>query len=141
LGCTAFGRNAADLPLGSAPNGVQINGFSGTNIPNVDWLISPSFDLTSTMYPLLSFWSRTAFNGEPLQLKVSTDYTGGDPANATWVDLNGKFPAKLLTHGHYQRISTFLHSNNPMCILHLYIIQVMMMVQDGHWMISYCKIP
>jgi len=93
-GCTAFGRNAADLPLGSAPNGVQINGFSGTNIPNVDWLISPSFDLTSTTYPLLSFWSRTAFNGEPLQLKVSTDYTGGDPAAATWIDINGKFPGE-----------------------------------------------
>jgi hypothetical protein len=93
-GCTTFGRNAADLPLGSAPNGVQINGFSGTNIPNVDWLISPSFDLTTTVYPLLSYWSRTAFNGEPLQLKVSTDYTGGDPSNATWVDLNGKFPGE-----------------------------------------------
>jgi hypothetical protein len=93
-GCTSFGRNAADLPLGSAPFGVQINGFSGTNIPNVDWLISPSFDLTGTVYPLLSFWSRTAFNGLPLQLKVSTDYTSGDPAAATWIDLNGKFPGQ-----------------------------------------------
>ena len=92
--CTSFGRNAADLPLGSAPNGVQINGFSGTNIPNVDWLISPSFDLTGTTYPLLSFWSRTAFNGEPLELKVSMDYAGGDPSSATWVDINGKFPGE-----------------------------------------------
>ncbi|HEX7904050.1 MAG TPA: choice-of-anchor J domain-containing protein [Chitinophagaceae bacterium] len=93
-GCTTFGRNAADLPLGSAPNGVQINGFSGTNIPNIDWLISPSFNLTATTYPLLSFWSRTAFNGKPLLLKISTDYNGGDPAAATWTDLNGKFPGQ-----------------------------------------------
>jgi hypothetical protein len=92
--CTTFGRDPA-APSGTAafPYGVQINGFSGgTNVPNTDWLISPSFDLTSTNYPLLSFWSRTAFNGLPLQLKVSTDYTGGDPSTATWTDLNGIVP-------------------------------------------------
>lgn len=92
--CTSFGRDPG-APAGTAPfpNGVQINGFAGgTNVPNVDWLISPSFDLSGTTYPLLSFWSRTTFNGLPLQLKVSTDYTGGDPGLATWTDINGKFP-------------------------------------------------
>jgi hypothetical protein len=95
--CTPFGRDP-NAPAGTAqaPNGVQINGFAnGTNVPNVDWLISPSIDLTNTTYPLLSFWSRTAFNGLPLQLKVSTDYPGtGDPRNYTWTDLNGRFPAQ-----------------------------------------------
>jgi Big-like domain-containing protein/type IX secretion system substrate protein/endonuclease/exonuclease/phosphatase family protein len=91
--CTTFGRDAGNPPSGSAPNGVQINGFNVTNIPNEDWLISPSFDLSATNYPLLSYWSRTRFNGAPLQLKVSTDYTSGDPTLATWTDLNGKFPA------------------------------------------------
>jgi hypothetical protein len=93
-GCTPFGRDPVN-PAGSTayPNGMQINGFSGgTNTPNVDWLISPSFDLTGTSFPLLSFWSRAAFNGAPLQLKVSTDYTGGDPRLATWTDINGRFP-------------------------------------------------
>ncbi len=83
--CTTFGRTG---------NGIQINGYNGTNIPNEDWLISPSFDLTSTAYPLLSFWSRTKFNGLPLQLKVSTNYVSGDPTTATWTNLNGKFPAQ-----------------------------------------------
>lgn len=94
--CTPFGRDPA-APAGSAafPSAVQINGFSGgTNVPNVDWLISPPFDLSATTYPLLSFWSRTAFNGPPLQLKVSTNYAGGNPVLATWTDLNGKFPAQ-----------------------------------------------
>ncbi|RYZ27580.1 MAG: T9SS type A sorting domain-containing protein, partial [Chitinophagaceae bacterium] len=92
--CTTFGKDAASSPTGSAPNGVQINGFAnGTNVPNQDWFISPSFDLSGTIYPLLSFWSRTAFNGDPLQLKISTDYSGtGDPRLATWTDLNGRFP-------------------------------------------------
>ena len=95
--CTPFGRDPL-APAGTAqfPNAIQVNGFSSildTNIPNVDWLISPSFDLTGTVYPLLAFWSRTAFNGLPLQLKISTDYPGtGDPRNYTWTDLNGKFP-------------------------------------------------
>lgn len=92
-GCTTFGRDPNNLPLGSAANGVQINGFLVTNIPNEDWLITPSFNLTGTTFPLLSFWSRTAFNGQPLQLKVSTNYPGtGDPRNYTWTDLNGRFP-------------------------------------------------
>ena len=93
--CTAFGRdgNNAD-PSTSAPNGVQMNGFDNVlgNVLNTDWLISPALDLTGTAYPLLSFYSRTRFNGAPLQLKLSTDYTGtGDPNLATWTDLNGKF--------------------------------------------------
>lgn len=95
--CTTFGRDPAN-PGGTAPyeSAVQINGFSnGTNVINEDWLISPSFDLTATTYPLLSFWSRTAFNGDPLLLKVSTDYPGtGDPATYTWTDINGRFPTQ-----------------------------------------------
>ncbi|HLP36604.1 choice-of-anchor J domain-containing protein [Lacibacter sp.] len=94
--CTTFGRDP-NAPAGTTafPSGVQINGFSGgTNVLNTDWLISPSFNLTATNYPLLSFWSRTAFNGQPLQLKVSTDYVSGDPSLATWTDINGKFPSQ-----------------------------------------------
>lgn len=96
-GCTTFGRDPANpAGTGAFPNAVQINGYDNAipgNVLNEDWLISPSFDLTGTTYPLLSFWSRTAFNGEPLQLKVSIDYPGtGDPRNYNWTDLNGKFP-------------------------------------------------
>ena len=93
--CTSFGRDpAAPAGTGAFPYGVQMNGFDNVlgNVLNTDWLISPALDLTGTTYPLLSFYSRTKFNGAPLQLKVSTDYTGtGDPNLATWTDLNGKF--------------------------------------------------
>ncbi|HEY0678475.1 MAG TPA: choice-of-anchor J domain-containing protein [Chitinophagaceae bacterium] len=96
--CTTFGRDANNPPSGSAANGVQINGFDNglqSNVTNEDWLISPALNLTATTYPLLSFWSRTKYNGDPLQLKISTDYPGsGDPRNFTWTDLNGRFPAQ-----------------------------------------------
>ncbi|MFI5129037.1 MAG: HYR domain-containing protein [Chitinophagales bacterium] len=114
--CTPFGRDPA-APAGTAqfPNGIQMNGFAnGTNVPNIDWLISPSIDLTGTVFPLLSFWSRTAFNGAPLQLKVSTDYVSGDPSSATWVDINGKFPAQTSntwTLAEFINLSAFKQSN------------------------------
>jgi len=83
--CSTFGRSG---------NGVQVNGYNGGNKLNEDWLISPAYDLTTDFnYPLLSFWSRTRFAGESLKLLVSTNYTGsGDPAAATWKEINGAFP-------------------------------------------------
>jgi hypothetical protein len=90
--CTTFGRSATD-PTASAPNGVQINGYASGNIENEDWFISPAFDLSAYNYPLLSFWSRTAFTGPGLKLRVSTNYSGsGAPSAATWTDLNVLFP-------------------------------------------------
>ncbi|MCX2583995.1 lamin tail domain-containing protein [Pedobacter sp. MR22-3] len=94
-GCTtSFGHDANDAAgTASAGNALQINGYSGGNILNEDWLISPALNLSSMNYAVLSFWTRSAFAGDKLQLKVSTDYTGsGNPALATWVNLDGKFP-------------------------------------------------
>jgi trimeric autotransporter adhesin len=117
-GCTTFGRDANNPPTGSAPNGVQINGFDNglqSNVPNEDWLISPALNLTGTTYPLLSFWSRTRFNGDPLQLKISTDYPGsGDPRNYTWTDLNGRFPGQttdVWTQSSNINLSAFKQAN------------------------------
>nr|WP_276900860.1 lamin tail domain-containing protein [Pedobacter kyonggii] len=94
-GCTTtFGHDAAD-PTGvaSAGNALQINGYSSGNILNEDWLISPALNITSFNYAILSFWTRSAFAGDKLQLKISTNYTGsGSPALATWTSLDGKFP-------------------------------------------------
>ncbi|MFC6997760.1 T9SS-dependent choice-of-anchor J family protein [Rufibacter roseus] len=87
--CTTFGQTG---------NAVQMSGFSGGNQTNEDWLISPPVDLSSGYtYPVLSFWSRTAFAGAPLKLMVSTNYSGtGSPTanGVTWAELNGQFPAE-----------------------------------------------
>jgi len=94
--CTSFGRDASDATgKASSGNAVQINGGSSTSsTENEDWLISKSFDLSTMTYPMLSFWSRTAFAGNTLQLKVSTNYDGSSlPSTATWTDIGGKFPA------------------------------------------------
>ncbi|RZK23848.1 MAG: T9SS type A sorting domain-containing protein [Hymenobacter sp.] len=93
--CTTFGRDP-NAPTGTtaAPYGVQMNGYAAGNVANEDWLISPGFNLTAYNFPLFSFWSRTAFNGPALKLRVSTNYSGtGAPSAATWTDLNVQFPA------------------------------------------------
>ncbi|MBB2144425.1 T9SS type B sorting domain-containing protein [Pedobacter sp. LMG 31464] len=91
---TTFGHDGTD-PAGKASigNALQINGFSSDNILNEDWLISPALNLSAMNYAVLSFWTRSAFAGDKLQLKVSTNYTGsGNPALATWTAIDGKFP-------------------------------------------------
>lgn len=97
--CTTFGRDPAN-PSGTAayPNAVQMNGYSGGgNVANEDWLISPALNLSSSTFPLLSYWTRTAFNGPALRLLVSTTYSGTGNPNAsgvTWADLSADFPAQ-----------------------------------------------
>jgi hypothetical protein len=89
--CTNFGR-AGTTPTASAPFGVQINGFAaGSARLNEDWLITPEFDLAGFNIPLLSFYSRVAFNGPRLKLLISTDYIDGDPNTATWTELDDRF--------------------------------------------------
>jgi endonuclease/exonuclease/phosphatase family metal-dependent hydrolase len=88
--CTTFGR-AGTSPTASAPFGVQISGFSGTAQLNEDWLITPSFDLTEFDFPLLSFWSRTAFAGPRMRLMISNDFEGADPSVASWTELSDRF--------------------------------------------------
>ncbi|MBC7903753.1 MAG: choice-of-anchor J domain-containing protein [Gemmatimonadaceae bacterium] len=92
-GCVKFGRTFVTDP--STDSAIQMNGFASTSQANEDWFISPKYDLTGTNTPLLKFYSRNNFAGDQLTLKVSTNYTGsGDPANATWIEVAGKFPAE-----------------------------------------------
>lgn len=93
--CTDFGHDATDATgKASKPYGVQINGYSSGNKENEDWFISPALGLSATDYPLLSFWSRVAFTGPGMALRVSTNYSGTGAPNATgvtWTDLNADF--------------------------------------------------
>lgn len=96
-GCSAYGLNQSDITYNYPFEGAAyISGFSGgMNSPNEDWLISPSFDLSETIFPVLSFWSKTTGIGNSLQLKVSVDYPGfGNPNDYQWKTISGYFPEK-----------------------------------------------
>jgi len=70
---------------------VYINaGSSSGSEASEDWLISKApFDFSAMTAPELSFWQKRRFGGNVIRtLKYSTDYTGGNPADATWNDIN-----------------------------------------------------
>jgi len=66
----------------------RMSGYSGGSFENEDWLISPDIIVSGLWYEeQLIFNSAKAYTGLPLEVKISTDYTG-NPSTATWTDLS-----------------------------------------------------
>ncbi len=75
--------------------GAYMSGFANSNNnPNEDWLISPAFDLTGKNSAILSFEHALNYAQEANErannhtLWISTNYTEGDPKNASWTQLS-----------------------------------------------------
>ena len=70
----------------------NISNWDGSNnTASEAWYISPAMDMSNTSSSTMSFDNDCNYTGDPLQLLVSTDYTGvGDPNNATWVDISSQ---------------------------------------------------
>lgn len=67
----------------------QVKNWNGSvNIPGESWLISPAINLVGANSPTLSFITGCNYTGAALQVLVSTDYTSGAPASATWTPLS-----------------------------------------------------
>ncbi len=67
----------------------KMSGFATTSFANEDWLISPVIDLTNISNTKLQFYSAYNYDGDPLSVLVSSDYTSGDPTTSgTWTDLS-----------------------------------------------------
>ena len=67
----------------------KMSGFDGSAFANEDWLISPTMDLTDYASVIFTFETGMNYTGNPLEVKISTDYNGGgDPTTATWTDLS-----------------------------------------------------
>ena len=73
----------------------EMNAFGDdTNTVANDWIISPELDLTVHTGIALTFRTRERFDGPPLQLLLSTDYSGtGDPNLASWTTIPFNFDA------------------------------------------------
>lgn len=76
-----------------------MSGFSGSPVPNKDWLISPMLDLTGATKVTLRF--EQALNKfdpntktERYQLLVSTDFREGDPSKASWAVVPFTLPSE-----------------------------------------------
>lgn len=67
---------------------VKCTGYYGGADHNVEsWLISPSFSLASAVNPALTFINAYNYSGLNIEVKVSTNYTSGDPNMASWTTL------------------------------------------------------
>ena len=74
----------------------NMNGYAaGAAHENEDWLISPEMtigQLGSSDGVYLAFRNAKKFDGDPLRVLVSTDYTeGDDPAAIGWIDITDAF--------------------------------------------------
>ena len=79
-----------DTQFGNPENCAVISGFSGgSNNVNEDWLISPEINLSNVNSAILKFETASRFAGNLLEIKISSNYTSGDPNAATWSNLNG----------------------------------------------------
>ncbi|WP_209388542.1 DUF5689 domain-containing protein [Chryseobacterium sp. RR2-3-20] len=64
----------------------MMNGFTGVNNANEDWLISKSVSLVGKTKAVVSFTSDVRFNGNALQVYATDNFTG-NVATTTWVQL------------------------------------------------------
>ena len=54
---------------------------------NIDWCISPAFNLEAYDNPTLSFRTAKNYTGPDIEVFFSNDYDGEDPTDATWTPL------------------------------------------------------
>ena len=66
----------------------KVSGF-GSNGPAETWMLSPRLSMSAVENPSLRVRQAVGFlkNWEGLSLKISTDYTGGDPRDANWDEI------------------------------------------------------
>ncbi|MDD4848301.1 MAG: PKD domain-containing protein [Bacteroidales bacterium] len=65
----------------------KMTGYSGSAIPNEDWLISPAFNLSTYEGVNLSFQNAYKFDGNALEVFFSNNFDGANPSTATWSPL------------------------------------------------------
>jgi len=72
----------------STPACGKMSGYLAGNLVNEDWFYSPPLDFTNYTNPVFSFMSAYNYAGDPLVVKISTNYDGvSDPNTASWTDL------------------------------------------------------
>lgn len=85
------------------PGGMmKMSGYTTVNNANDDWLISPAQDLSTLTSATLSLDNAYKFTGNPIEIKISNNYTGGNPTLATWTTLTGA----TLSTGNYVYANT-----------------------------------
>jgi hypothetical protein len=71
------------------PPSARMNGYSGGNVENEDWLISPSINMDNYQNVIMTFHTFKNYSGPNIELRLSSNYSGsGNPNNANWTMLS-----------------------------------------------------
>lgn len=84
--CVTYGYNGTPA--------LEMNGYSGGNNINEDWLITPELDLSAMSNSYIQFRGYKYYTGDDIHVLASNDYDGvSDPSSSsfTWNDLNIDF--------------------------------------------------
>ena len=112
--CSNFGRNDTDA--------VYMNGFAGgATQDNEDWLISPPLDMSAMTNPNLHFWSKVRFSGtNTKEVYVSSNFAG-NPASATWINLNPALGTLDSTWKFYNNLNMTSYKSTPLTVGFKYV--------------------
>ena len=105
-----------DTTYGNPGSCAKMSGYSSGNKANQDWLISPVINLSAVTSATLSFDTATKFEGDVLQVLISSDYIeSGTPVSATWIPLTATLSPStgsyIWTYSGEIDISTFAGNN------------------------------
>lgn len=64
-----------------------MNGYSGGNVANEDWLVSKEISLSGYTNVTLTFDSDVRYNGTPIKVYATDNYSG-NPTTTTWTELS-----------------------------------------------------
>ena len=88
---------------------------------NEDWLMTPQLTPGSSEGVTLNFRTAKNYNGDPLQLKYSTNYTGsGDPNLATWTDITSSAAWSTGSYAWVPSGDVVIAGNAPLYIAFVY---------------------
>lgn len=75
--------------FGNPDDSATMSGYDDGNFENEDWLISEAIDLSGVTSATFSFDNVRRYDGNPIEVYYSTDYSGGNPTtDGTWVQLS-----------------------------------------------------
>jgi hypothetical protein len=87
---SAFSVTGAQAWVWDATYGAKMSGYSGGNLDNEDWLISPKIDLTARKLASLTFSHTGKYFGTKANeatLWISENYTSSNPTSASWTQI------------------------------------------------------
>ncbi len=79
----------------------RMSGFRD-DADSIDWLVSPTFDMSNWASQTIEFWSATRFDGPVIQVLVSTDFVD-NVETATWTDITEQ---AALSEGDYNWVNS-----------------------------------